>query len=84
MANFFIQIDKPFYFAGDTINGNILVNVVQPLPSTGISLKFTGYECAKMSVEEEIIRPIQVEGQPPRPDPIAAIPPHHIVNRDVK
>lgn len=47
MANFFIQIDKPFYFAGDTVNGSILVNVVAMLPATGISLKFTGYECVK-------------------------------------
>lgn len=82
MANFFIQIDKPFYFAGDTVNGNILVNVVQPLPATGISLKFTGYECVKWNSSYEIVRPRPVQGQPPPPDPIAAIPPHLIYNKD--
>lgn len=82
MANFFIQIDKPFYFAGDTVNGNILVNVVQFLPATGISLKFTGYECVKWNSSYEIVRPRPVQGQPPPPDPIAAIPPHLIYNKD--
>jgi hypothetical protein len=83
MANFFIQIDKPFYFAGDTVNGSILVNVVAFIPSTGISLKFTGYECVKWNTSREIIRPTHVQGQPPPPDPIAAIPPHLIYNSDV-
>lgn len=43
MANFFLKIDKPFYFAGDVVTGHLLVNVVQPLQATGISLKFSGY-----------------------------------------
>ena len=83
MENFFIQIDKPFYFAGDVVNGNILVNVMQPIAATGISLKFTGYECVKWNTSREIVRPPHVQGQPPPPDPIAAIPPHLIYNSDV-
>jgi hypothetical protein len=43
MANFFIQTDKPYYFAGDTVTGSILVNVVTFIQATGISLKFSGY-----------------------------------------
>lgn len=84
MANFFIQIDKPFYFAGDTVNGSILVNVINPIQSTGISLTFTGYECVKWNASREIVRPRPVQGRPPPPDPIAAIPPHLIFNSDVR
>jgi hypothetical protein len=71
MANFFLQIDKPFYFAGDVVTGHLLVNVIHPLQATGISLKFSGYECVKWCTSQEIVRPRQVEGQPPKPDPIA-------------
>ena len=83
MANFFLKIDKPFYFAGDVVTGHLLVNVIQPLEATGISLKFSGYECVKWCTSEELIRPTQIEGQPPQPDPIAQIPPHLIVNTNV-
>jgi hypothetical protein len=60
MLNFFIQIDKPFYFAGDTVNSNNLVNIITFIPSTGISLKFTGYECVKWNTSCEIVRPLHV------------------------
>lgn len=83
MANFFLKIDKPFYFAGDVVTGHLLVNVIQPLQATGISLKFSGYECVKWNSSTEIVRPRPIEGQPPPPDPIAAIPPHLIMNTDV-
>ena len=44
MADFFIQTDKEFYFAGETVNGQIYMNVGTFLnQATGISLKFTGY-----------------------------------------
>lgn len=83
MANFFLKIDKPFYFAGDVVTGHLLVNVVKPLAATGISLKFSGYECVKWNTSTEIVRPRPVQGQPPPPDPIAAIPPNLIQNTDV-
>lgn len=83
MANFFLKIDKPFYFAGDVVTGHLLVNVMQPMQATGISLKFSGYECVKWNTSTEIVRPRHIEGQPPPPDPIAQIPPHLIMNTDV-
>jgi len=44
MANFFIQTDKDFYFAGETVNGNIFINVGAIIVGAqGLSLKFTGY-----------------------------------------
>lgn len=50
MANFFIKTDKDFYFAGETVNGNIFVNVgAMIVGAQGLSLKFTGYECVKWS-----------------------------------
>ena len=48
MADFYIQYDKEFYFAGDTVNGQIYINVGTFLgDASGIYLKFTGYECVK-------------------------------------
>lgn len=48
MADFYIQTDKDVYFAGETVNGQIYINVFSNLPmANGISLKFTGYECVK-------------------------------------
>ena len=44
MADFYIQYDKEFYFAGDTVNGQIYINVGTFLgDASGIYLKFTGY-----------------------------------------
>lgn len=90
MANFYIQTDKDFYFAGDTVNGSVFVNVsAMIVGAQGLTLKFTGYECVKWVEATELHRPRPVQqrpGQPPRPppfDPIAAIPPHLLVNSDV-
>ncbi len=48
MADFFIQTDQEFYFAGDTVNGYIYINLGTFIGNaTGIYLKFTGYECVK-------------------------------------
>ncbi len=48
MADFFVQTDKDFYFAGQTVNGNIFINVGTFITGAqGISLKFSGYECVK-------------------------------------
>ena len=44
MATFYIQTDKEFYFAGDTVNGNIYINVgAMIVGAQGISMRFTGY-----------------------------------------
>ena len=90
MANFFIQPDKSFYFSGETVNGNIWINVgAMIVGAQGVSLKFTGYECVKWSEAQELHRPRpprQRPGHPPPPkpfDPIAAIPPHELHNLDV-
>ena len=90
MATFFIKTDKDFYFAGETVNGNIFVNVgAMIVGAQGLSLKFTGYECVKWSEAVELHRPRPQHhrpGHPPPPpqfDPIAAIPPHELFNSDV-
>lgn len=91
MATFFIQTDKDFYFAGDTVNGNIFINVgAMIVGAQGLSLKFTGYECVKWQTARELFRPrppVQRPGQPPPPppfDPIAAIPPGQLHEMQVK
>lgn len=79
MATFFIQTDKDFYFSGDTVNGNVFVNVGSFITgATGISMKFTGYECVKWVEATRLYRPTP-HNDPKRPqpvDPIALIPPH--------
>lgn len=48
MATFYIQTDKDFYFSGETVNGQVFVNVgALIVGATGLTLKFTGYECVK-------------------------------------
>jgi hypothetical protein len=48
MAQFFIQTDKEFYFSGETVNGHVWVSVPGLIQgASGISLRFTGYECVK-------------------------------------
>lgn len=48
MAQFFIQTDKPSYFAGETVNGQAFINIGAFITGAqGVSLKFTGYECVK-------------------------------------
>lgn len=44
MADFYIQTDKDVYFAGETVNGQVFINVGTMITGAqGISLKFTGY-----------------------------------------
>lgn len=88
MATFFIQVDKPFYFAGETVNGFVYVNVgAMIVGAQGLSLKFTGYECVKWVEAQELHRPDPYAQRPPNTpppyDPIAHIPPHEILNSDV-
>lgn len=89
MAQFFIQTDKDVYFAGDTVNGNIFINVgALIVGAQGISLKFTGYECVKWAESTELHRPAprthHGKGPHRKPyDPIAAIPPSQLQKSDV-
>lgn len=87
MADFFIQLEKEEYFAGDTINGFIYVNVHTNIPSAqGLSLKFTGYECVKWLNARELHRPRpnpnRPKNAPPPYDPIAAIPPKELFTQN--
>ena len=44
MATFYIQTDKEYYFAGETVNGHVFLNVgTMIVGATGLALKFTGY-----------------------------------------
>jgi len=48
MATFFIEIDKEHYTAGETITGNVLVDVPNTINNTeGLILTFTGYRQSK-------------------------------------
>ena len=86
MAQFFIQTDKDVYYAGDTVNGNIWINVgALIVGAQGISLKFTGYECVKWAEATQLHRPAQHRRKGSRRayDPIAAIPPSQLQKTDV-
>jgi hypothetical protein len=54
MANVFIQIDKPFYTAGDTVNGYVFLNLYQNVNANEIIIKFKGWESVKW-FEERIV-----------------------------
>ena len=88
MATFYIETDKDYYFAGQTVNGKVFINVgTMIVGAQGLALKFTGYECVKWVEATELHRPRhnphRHPNQPPPYDPIAAIPPHQLVHSDV-
>lgn len=54
MSNAFIQFDKPFYFAGDTIEGHVFLYIVEPVNAREITIKFKGWESARW-IEERVL-----------------------------
>jgi hypothetical protein len=47
MAFAFIEVDKPFYFAGDTIQGRIHMNLITNLSANEVIIKFKGWESVR-------------------------------------
>jgi hypothetical protein len=54
MSSAFIQVDKPFYFAGDTIQGQIFLNLVEVINANEIIVKFKGWESVRW-IEERVL-----------------------------
>lgn len=54
MSSAFIQVDKPFYFAGDTIQGHIFLNLVETINANQIIIKFKGWEAVRW-IEERTL-----------------------------
>lgn len=73
MATVFIQIDKPFYIAGDTVNGCVFLNLFENMAANEILIKFKGWESVKW-FEERIVGEQERE----------TIPPHLIYNNVTK
>ena len=47
MSSAFIQFDKPFYFAGDTIEGHVYLYLSEPVNARDVSVKFKGWEVVR-------------------------------------
>lgn len=43
MSSAFIQFDKPFYFAGDTIEGHVFLYLSEPVNARDLTVKFKGW-----------------------------------------
>lgn len=43
MSLVFVQLDKPFYFAGDTIQGQVFLNLVETINANEVMVKFKGW-----------------------------------------
>lgn len=54
MASAFISIDKPFYFAGDTVQGQVYLNLLTNIIGNEVTLKFKGWESVRW-FEERIV-----------------------------
>ena len=54
MSSVFIQLDKPFYFAGDTIQGQVFLNLVEILNANEVLVKFKGWESVRW-IEERVL-----------------------------
>lgn len=46
-GNIYIQTDKPYYQAGDTVTGHVYLNILNMFPGKEIYLKVKGYEACK-------------------------------------
>jgi hypothetical protein len=47
MATAFIEIDKPFYFAGDTVQGQVYLNLFENIIANEVLIKFKGWESVR-------------------------------------
>ena len=54
MAQLFIQIDKPFYFAGDTVQGCVFMNLFENMNANEVIIKFKGWESCRW-IEEYVV-----------------------------
>ena len=54
MATVFIEVDKPFYLAGDTVNGFVYLNLFENMSANEVLVKFKGWESVKW-YEERIV-----------------------------
>jgi hypothetical protein len=54
MSSVFIQVNQPFYFAGDTIQGQVLLYLTEPISAREIKLKFKGWESVRW-IEERVL-----------------------------
>lgn len=55
MAQLFIKIDKDFYFAGDTVYGEVFFDLYENMNANEVLIKFKGWETAKWIEERTII-----------------------------
>lgn len=55
MAQIFIRIDKDFYFAGDTVYGEVFLNLYENMNANEVLIKFKGWESVKWIEERDII-----------------------------
>ncbi len=76
MATVFIQIDKPFYLAGDTVNGCVFLNLFDNMAASEVLIKFKGWESVRWfesrvisETERESIAPHLIFQNVPLPHP---------------
>ena len=46
-AQIFINIDKEFYFAGDTVQGHVFLNLYENMNANEVLIKFKGWETVR-------------------------------------
>ena len=64
MATVFIEMDKPFYIAGDTVNGYVFLNLFENMGANEVFVKFNGWESVKW-YEERIVYEEERQGIAP-------------------
>jgi len=55
MSSAFIQFNKPFYFAGDTIEGHVYIYLSEPVNARDVIVKFKGWEVVRW-IEERTLQ----------------------------
>ena len=55
MAQIFIRIDKDFYFSGETVYGEVFLNLYENMNANEVLIKFKGWENVKWIEERTIV-----------------------------
>lgn len=46
-AQIFVKVDKEFYFAGDTVQGQVFLNLYENMNANEVLIKFKGWESVR-------------------------------------
>lgn len=62
-GSIYVQTEKPFYFAGDMVNGYVYLNIMTFFPGSAVHLKIKGHESCYFKERKTRTREYYQNGQ---------------------